>query len=123
MTAVHITLQRNLIGALWIPVAAEAAAQRIPIVCAVSADETPGRAHVEILRVRAVVRILIYRAAVSQIAEASKLVAATCGCQARLGVSCRLSDDVDDAVHSVSAPQRCSGAADHFNPIDVLEHH
>ncbi len=45
------------------------------------------------------------------------------GEQAALGVLGRAGDDVDHAVDRIAAPQGAAGAADHLDPVDVLEHH
>ena len=63
------------------------------------------------------------RPAIPRADEAAVLVAAARGGQRALRGSRRLRDDVDDAVHGIGAPQRATRAANHFNPLHVLEQH
>src|SRR5436190_22538973 len=82
MAAIHIALQGNFVRSSGIPVAAEASAQRIPIVRSISTDLICGGTDIEIFCIGPVESILINSAAVSEITETSEFVAATRGSQA-----------------------------------------
>src|SRR2546425_358713 len=86
----------------------------------------PGRIDrwppVEILSVSSV-RGVADLTSITDAARAAFFRPRTCGHDGRLRVFGLLADDVDYAIYCISSPQCSARAPDHFDPIDILEHH
>src|SRR2546430_17201078 len=93
----------------------------MPTVECVLTGKIGRRSPVEVLSIHAVIAFAAYLVAIASTAGGELLGAAFGFHQPRLGGLRWFCNDVDDAVDRVSAPKSCPRAADHFDPVDILE--
>src|SRR3984885_8832099 len=58
---------------------------------------------------------------VAELADALINISAANGRESAIGILAAFGDDVDDAVDSVSSPDRTAGAANHLDSLDILQ--
>ena len=119
-TPKKVALQREGVRPQRRPVHPKTAARRVPAVVrtAIRSERVVAR---EALAINPEERIFAELPAVAEAAKGLLLGAAAAREQTALRVLRRFGDDVDDAVDPVGAPQARAGAADHFDPFNVLQ--
>ena len=121
LPAVVVALKAQVIGVGELPVDADSAAGRVPLI--VGRDPAPvvEVVAIDVLQVGAIVDPLRELAAVAHAGLDPVEVAAEPRDEESLGLRRVLRDDVDHPVDRVRAPQGSAGPAHHLDPIDVFE--
>ncbi len=104
------------------PIGAEPGLSLVP---AVPNRGTAGALRVLLLEAPPVDAVVAVRSEFPAVPESPGVlaIARSSGKQPALGVMRRPRDDIDHAVHGVGAPQGRTGSTDHFDALDVFEHH
>ena len=119
---VQIPVETDLAVGRRIPIHAKASLRRVPVIRRVQARGQHRRLAGKALAIRPKVSRRTQGAAVARVPEATQFHAAAARDEESLRVLAIPADDVDDAVHGVGSPQRRTRPANHFNPVNVLQH-
>src|SRR5580704_18931951 len=99
------------------PVGSKPSAHLVPAISRILTRHGIAGAPVEILRIGAVVSLVANLSAIANRILGQLFVSSLYFNERRLGRFCGLSDNVDNAVDGVCAPQGGAGPADHFDPV------
>jgi len=132
VSLVHVALHRERIASVQLPVRSEAPLAHLPLVKRIVINRSLiGRDKLgmklggaaERQTINAIIETVSVTSSVTELADTLIDIPAANGRKSAVSVLGALGDDVDDAVDSVCAPDRATGAANYLDSLDVLQQH
>ena len=120
VTVVEVTLKRQGVASVQIPICSETGLSHSPIIKLSSIRVKLGTSS-ESPSVDPVIKVLVFPASIPETDKALIDVSAAAGRECSVRIFCAFGDDVDDPVDSICAPDGTAGSPDDFDPVDILE--
>src|SRR6202034_4209370 len=111
---VHVSLQRERIARVQLPVCSETTLPRLPIIEG-RVIRMKLRGAAEPQAIHAKIEAVSVPGAVADLANALINIPAADRCETAVGILCAFGDNVDDAVDSVCSPDRAAGPANQLD--------